>query len=132
MPDVPVRLSIPGLRMHARQLLPGVRGELRRVARMTRDRAVFCGSCGLPARLAVASIDPRYPLVLCAWTTGDGANRGCGRVPGTYDHLEASRWVRQGKITRATQRHGRHDTRGGRSPMCSKCHPELEPAGAVG
>ena len=93
---------------------------------MTRERTAFCLTCGLPARQPMASLDPGRPLVLCQFTGPTGVPRGCGRVPGTYDLAEAERVVRWGKVQRATRRHGRHDTRDGRSAMCSTCHPELE------
>lgn len=132
MPALWVRVPIPGLRVRGGVALPRVRADVPGGAEVSRDRAVFCLSCGFPARVPVASLDPRRPLVLCAWTTPDGNPRGCGRVPGTYDQVEAARAVRWGKVSRATSRHGRHDTRDGRSPMCSKCHPDLEAVGAVG
>lgn len=101
-------------------------------AEVTRPRPVFCCACGLPARDPQPSLDPARPLVLCALEDPDGRVRGCGRVPGSYDHIEAARSVRWAKVSRATQRHGRHDTRDGKSRWCARCDPRLEAAHAVG
>lgn len=52
-------------------------------------RKVYCRKCARLAAFYSASLDTRYPLVICAWRDRDHKHHGHGLVIGTYDQDEA-------------------------------------------
>lgn len=100
------------------------------MAKLAAVRHVYCQKCGRVSRYVGESIDPRWPMVLCSYTTMAGKAAGCGHQLGTNTPGEATSLIRVRMVADATARHVTTTSdrpsahkRPMESELCSICHP---------
>ena len=98
---------------------------------MAPDRQAYCSACGRPAGVAGRSIDPRYPLVRCAWQTRDGKAHGHGIVPGGYDRAAIELALDTRRRAAALLAHPGHLAADRPNMLCSACRAKMAEATAA-
>lgn len=101
------------------------------MAKLAAVRHVYCQKCGRVSHYVGESIDPRWPLVLCSYTTMDGKAAGCGHQLGTNTPEEATSLIRVRMVADATASHRGGHKRPGTRDLCTICHPPDDPAHAA-